>query len=145
MSVISYLVSLVRGHGEAHGKLEVLLAGQTTIMTTLEQIQQKLTALTAHVANLATTQASLSTTVQNVQQDILKLKEQIGTGEPGLTAEEAAGVDAMLGQTLTQLEAVATALASSATQLQQVADIVPEDAPPPPPPVDPPVDPAPTA
>lgn len=135
MSVITYLVSLVRGLGEAHGKLNTLLAGHQTIMTILESIQAKNAELVQQVTNLAATQESLATTVQNVEQDILALKAQIGAGEPGLTAEEAVAVDALLGESLTRLSAVTNALASSAVTLRQVADIVPDA-----PPADPPVE-----
>ncbi len=90
-------------------------------MATLADVQARLDALTTSVGQIAPELQNISTGIADVAADIQALKNQIGSGTPGLTAEEADAVVANLDNTLTTLGAAVSGLQAASSSLSAVA------------------------
>jgi phage-related protein len=100
-------------------------------MATVTEIKAKLSAVVASVAAIAAAQPDIAASLSNIAADIQRLKDQIGTGTPGLTAEEAAEVDLELAVIVDQLTAAAETVTDNAAALKAASEVVPEPTEPP--------------
>jgi DNA repair exonuclease SbcCD ATPase subunit len=151
-NLISYLASLVNSNREVERKLgkhdrrlDQILANTETIMATGQDLKNRINELVAGLAKIAEAQLAQAAAQEaqaraltNVASDIQALKDRIGTGEPGIPAEEATEVDGLLGNLVTTVTSAADAAtqgAAASTQiaqnLQALADSTPDaEAPP---------------
>lgn len=125
-SLVTYLAAiLTRGQGHDH-RLDQILHKldciQRTIMASQADVQERLTALTAKVGEIAPSLTQISEGIANVASDIQTLKDQVGTVPVGITPEEADGFVASLDTTLGTLGTAVQGLQTAASALQSVAD-----------------------
>lgn len=94
-----------------------------TFMTKVEEILAQLGAINTQTTRMGESQAVQSEAIANVAADIARVKEQIAGG---VSAAEADGVVAALGQSVSQLTTTAEGMAATADQLKAVAAEFPE-------------------
>lgn len=115
--VITYLVNIMTRGIIADQKLNKLQKGLDSIMATLEELTNKNAELRTAVANQGVVLSQAVDGIAEVRNDIAALKDQIGTGTPGITPEEADGVLAEMDSTLKALDESTTGLKAAADAL----------------------------
>jgi capsule polysaccharide export protein KpsE/RkpR len=91
-------------------------------MATLEQVQDQLTTVRTQVGEQGASLARIADSQVEIQKDIQVLKDQVGTGTPGITPEEADGVLASLQDIGGRVEVSNAALKAAADALEAIGN-----------------------
>lgn len=140
MSILDYVAGILWRAEEIRSRLRHLIAGQVRVekllrqltdqgelmSVTLQDFNDRLQTLLGTNATLGEIVTRLANDTANIAADIQRLKDQIGTGEAGLSPADAASLLSGLDDVNTKLGATAAALSGASDALAAAAAVVPE-------------------
>lgn len=125
-SALTYLANIVTYLIGVHRQLDCVLKGQKTIMAKLEEVLEGFRLVKAGLAEMPQTLAKIATGVEGVAKDVQALKDKVGQGDPGITAQDADGFVADLTDIQKALASVQGGLVSAADALTALDESTPD-------------------